>query len=298
MNKILLANSYFLKQDPKEYKAMNLYAPLGTLYAASYLEKKGYIVSIFDTMLADSEFDLIKAIKLFQPDIFVIYDDGFNYLTKMCLTRMREAAFNMSKIANENGCKIIVSSSDASDHPEKYLFRKADYIICGEGEITLGEIIDRLNNSSEMDLNDINGLAFIKNNEIIKTGKRNVLKDLDLLPYPDWKLIDVERYRELWYKHHGYFSMNIVTTRGCPYHCNWCAKPIYGQVYNSRSPLNVVSEMKLLKGEYSPDHIWFCDDIFGLKPNWITDFDEVVNKEKCKNKVQMFIESRSTFKRR
>lgn len=286
MNKILLASSYFLRHDPKEFKAMNLFAPLGTLYAASYLKKKGYSVSLFDTMLADSETDLEDELNVKKPDIFVIYDDGFNYLTKMCLTRMREAAFMMSEIANEYGCKVIISGSDATDHPEKYFLHKADFIICGEGEITLGEITDKLNDSSEKDLNEINGLAFIKNNKIYKTSKRSVIKDIDTLPFPDWSLVDVERYRTLWKKHHGYFSMNIVTTRGCPFHCNWCAKPIYGQVYNSRSPENVVSEMKFLKEIYSPDHIWFCDDIFGLKPNWIVKFDETVNKENAKIKFK------------
>ena len=123
MNKILLASSYFLKHDPKEYNAMNLYAPLGTLYAASYLKQKGYKVNLFDTMLADSETDLIRELKIHKPDIFVIYDDGFNYLTKMCLTRMREAAFKMSKIAAESGCKVIISGSDATDHLDKY-FKK------------------------------------------------------------------------------------------------------------------------------------------------------------------------------
>ncbi|HMS34975.1 MAG TPA: radical SAM protein, partial [Ignavibacteria bacterium] len=209
MNKILLASSYFLKQDPKEFKAMNLYAPLGTLYAASYLKQKGYGVSLFDTMLADSETDLVNELSIHKPDIFVIYDDGFNYLTKMCLTRMREAAFKMGNIAKEFGCKVIVSGSDATDHLDKYFLNRADYIICGEGEITLGEIADKLNNSSNKELRDINGLAYIDNNEIIRTEKRQVIKDPDSLPFPDRDLIDVERYRELWKKHHGYFSMNV-----------------------------------------------------------------------------------------
>lgn len=286
MNKILLASSYFLKQDPKEFHAMNLYAPLGTLYAASYLKQKGYDVSLFDTMLADSETDLIKELRYHKPDIFVIYDDGFNYLTKMCLTRMREAAFKMSNIAKESGCKVIVSGSDATDHLDKYFLNKADYIICGEGEITLGEIADKLNNKSQKDIREINGLAYIQNNDIIRTDKRQVMKDLDSLPFPDRSLIDIDRYRELWKKHHGYFSMNVVTTRGCPFHCNWCAKPIYGQVYNSRSPENVAAELKFLKETYSPDHIWFCDDIFGLKPDWINKFDEVVNREDAKIKFK------------
>jgi len=70
----------------------------------------------------------------------------------------------------------------------------------------------------------------------------------------------------------------MVTTRGCPYHCNWCAKPIWGQRYNSRSPENVAAEMKWLKETFAPDHIWFADDILGLKPNWIEKFASLLHE--------------------
>lgn len=296
MADVLLANSYFLKHDPKEYKNMNLYAPLGTLYAASYLKQKGYEPALFDTMLANSEEDLRAELRKHKPRIFVIYDDVFNYLTKMCLSRMREASFRMSEIAKEFGCEVIVSGSDATDNLEKYFSHKADYVICGEGEITLGELTDFILTQGRKDANEINGIAFKRDGEIQKTGKRNVLKDLDVLPFPAWELVDIDRYRELWYKHHGYFSMNLVTTRGCPFHCNWCAKPIYGQVYNSRSPENVAEEMKMLKEKYSPDHIWFCDDIFGLKPGWVARFDETVSRQggtkvpfKCLSRVDLLL---------
>ena len=69
------------------------------------------------------------------------------------------------------------------------------------------------------------------------------MKDLDAIPFPAWDLVDVARYRRLWRERHGYYSMNMVTTRGCPYHCNWCAKPIWGQRYHSRSPECVAAEM-------------------------------------------------------
>jgi len=280
MSDILLANSYFLKHDPKEYKSMNLYAPLGTLYAASYLIHKGYDVALFDTMLAESEEELRNELERCKPKVFVVYDDVFNYLTKMCLLRMREAAFRMSRIAKEYGCTVIVCGSDAADHKEKYLRHAADYVIRGEGEITLGALSDYLFSRNGVDSpEEINGLSFMWEGQIKDTPKREVLKNLDLLPFPAWELVDVDRYRDLWMKHHGYFSMNIVTTRGCPFHCNWCAKPIYGQVYNSRSPENVIQEMQMLKEKYSPDHIWFCDDIFGLKPGWVKSFSEAVNRQ-------------------
>lgn len=83
----------------------------------------------------------------------------------------------------------------------------------------------------------------------------------------------------MWLKHAGYFSMNMGTTRGCPFKCNWCAKPIYGNRYNTRSPENVVTELKMLKEKFRFDHIWFCDDIFGLKPGWVNQFANLVEKE-------------------
>jgi anaerobic magnesium-protoporphyrin IX monomethyl ester cyclase len=87
----------------------------------------------------------------------------------------------------------------------------------------------------------------------------------------------------------------MVTTRGCPFHCNWCAKPLYGQVYNSRTPANVVDEMLLLRSTIRPDHIWFCDDIFGLSPGWIREFSrEVVARRaaipfKCLARVDLLL---------
>jgi anaerobic magnesium-protoporphyrin IX monomethyl ester cyclase len=72
--------------------------------------------------------------------------------------------------------------------------------------------------------------------------------------------------------------MNLVTTRGCPFHCNWCAKPIWGQKYNSRSPLNVVREMAWLKKNFAPNHIWFMDDIMGIRDLWIEEFADLLDQ--------------------
>lgn len=255
------------------------YPPLGTLYAASYLKSKGYSVALFDAMIAHSEQDIIPFLQKYHPRFVVIYDDDFNYLTKMCLSRMREAAFTMSKIASEFGCTVIVHGSDAADHIEEYLNHNADYVIFGEGEMTLGEIIDVLSSRTSMPRSSVNGLAYMHDGVVHQNARREVVTDLDQFPFPLRELIDIEHYRSLWLKRHKYFSMNIVTTRGCPFHCNWCAKPIYGQVYHSRSPENVVEEMLLLKKDYHPDHLWFCDDIFGLKPGWVTTFaDHVIQR--------------------
>jgi anaerobic magnesium-protoporphyrin IX monomethyl ester cyclase len=278
MKKLLFTHSYFLRFDPKQWETGLPYAPLGTLYAAALMREKGFDVSLFDTMFSQSPQEIIAAINQYQPGFFVIYDDGFNYLTKMCLTNMRDAAFKMIKLAKEKGCIVIVSSSDSTDNYEKYLDEGADFIIIGEAEMTLLELVTALN-AGEKEFLHIPGLAYKKNSAMIKTQHRHVMKDLDALPFPAWDLVDFEPYRHSWQRHAGYFSINMTTTRGCPFKCNWCAKPIYGNRYNSRTPQHVIHEIKLLKEQTRFDHIWFCDDIFGLKPGWVHEFADIVEKE-------------------
>ncbi|MDQ7029327.1 MAG: radical SAM protein [Ardenticatenia bacterium] len=312
MSDVLFGQSYYLRFDPKLWAAMQPYPPLGTLYAAAYLRERGYEVALFDAMLADSEARWAEALDHHRPRFAVIYEDNFNYLSKMCLLRMRQAAFTMIRAARERGCTVIVAGSDASDHADKYLAHGAHFVIIGEGEITLGELLDRLTGHTDVPLDAIPGLAFLPDGQGVDrlspsaarqspvyTPPRPILRDLDSLPFPAWDLVDVERYRRLWHTHHGYFSMNMVTTRGCPYHCNWCAKPIWGQRYNVRSPEHVVAELKWLKTTYCPDHIWFADDIMGLKPGWLERFAELVQAHgarvpfKCLNRADLLLRGRT-----
>ncbi len=273
MTTILFGQSYYLRFDPKLWDAMMPYPPLGTMYAASYVRAHGYDAVIFDAMLADSEAEWGDALDRHQPKYAVIFEDNFNYLSKMCLLRMREAAFKMIQMARERGCVVIVCGADATDHHAEYLAQGADYVLLGEGEETLLETLTCLEVQNEAE--GVVGLVSRNSQHAIR---RPDITNLDALPFPAWDLIDVEKYRSIWMKRHGYFSMNMVTTRGCPYHCNWCAKPIWGQRYNSRSPENVAAELKWLKDTYRPDHIWFADDILGLKPRWIERFAELVNE--------------------
>ena len=283
---ILFTHSYFLHYDPKQWATGQPYAPLGTMYAASMMRQHGYPVSLFDTMFAESPDEIITAIEQTKPQFLVIYDDGFNYLTKMCLTNMREAAFKMIRYAKQRGSTVIISSSDSTDRYEKYLQQGADFILMGEAEITLLELVNALD-SKETDPIIIPGLAYRQQEAVIKTPRRNVIKELDELPFPAWDLLNMEPYRAMWMKSSGYFSINMATTRGCPFKCNWCAKPIYGNRYNTRSPQNVVAELKLLKEKYRFDHIWFCDDIFGLKPGWVNEFAGLVESAQLKFRFKM-----------
>ena len=287
--KVLFTHSYFLNFDAKQLKTAMPYPPLGTLYAMAYLREHGYEVKLFDTMFSHSSKDIQPTIDEFNPDIFVSYDDGFNYLTKMCLTNMREACFEMQQYAKSKGCKVITASSDAADHYTAYLECGADAIAIGEAEQTVLELCNSFKNDQPID--NIAGIAFIKNNQVTKTEKRTVIKDLDTLPQPAWDHINITPYKEIWLKNHGYFSLNFVTTRGCPYKCNWCAKPIYGNRYNSHSPEEIVQQIKKWQTHFGFTHIWFADDIFGLKPNWLKEFEHYIQKEQVK--ISYKIQSRA-----
>jgi len=299
---ILLGQSYFLRFDPKLWEQMQPYAPLGTLYAASLLRERGNDVALFDAMLAGSEQEWADRLDRERPSIAVLFEDNFNYLSKMCLLRMREAAFTMAGMARERGCTVIVGGSDATDHAAEYLANGADAVLIGEGDATLAELVDRLAGRTDQAVSSISGLAYRSDGRLAGLGgdvgsssaagvalagsdgvtvtpRRPDLKELDALPLPAWDLVDVDRYREIWQQRHGEFSMNMATTRGCPFHCNWCAKPIWGQRYNVRSPQNVVAELRWLKDTYSPDHIWFADDIMGLRPRWLSTFADEVERQ-------------------
>jgi len=193
----------------------------------------------------------------------------------------------MAEIAKENGIVVIASSSDAADHYEKYIQHGVDFVIIGEGEVSLKELISSLD-KGETNYSNIDGLAFKTNGQITRTSARQIVKELDSFPKPSWDLIDVSAYKKIWMEGHGYFSINIATTRGCPFKCNWCAKPIYGNRYNSRSPQKVVDEIEFLMKNFNVKHFWMCDDIFGLKPGWVQEFRDLVKLKglKFKYKIQ------------
>lgn len=267
-----------MRFDPKQWRSQQPYAPLATIQAAACLRKADHDVSLFDTMFAMGPEALQQRLDDFEPDALVIYDDGFNYLTKMCLTNMRDAAHEMIRMAKAKGLKVFVSSSDATDHSEKYLNAGADLVMVGEGEQTLLEVAEQVQRKQE-NWPSIAGLRYLAGGEMIQTSPRANMTDLDQLPIPAWDLVNVEAYKSRWISSNGRFSINMATTRGCPFKCNWCAKPIYGNRYNSRSPEHVVKELSMLKRDYDFDHVWFCDDIFGLKPGWVNRFADLVNQE-------------------
>lgn len=268
--RVLFTHSYFLKLDPKQLEVARPYPPLGTLYAMAWLRHHGHEVALHDTMFEEGPETFDAALDRHRPDLVVVYDDGFNWLTKMCLANMQRAAFGMIERARARGVPVVVCSSDASDHRGRYLEAGVDGVILGEGEITLGEVTEAVSEGRAWD--GIAGLALMRDGEVRLTAPRKNLREPDELPRPAWDLADLAPYEAMWRANHGYWSLNMVTSRGCPYRCSWCAKPIYGNQYFLHSPERVVADLAWLAQRHSFEHVWFCDDIFGLRADWLEAF--------------------------
>ncbi|HEY6339387.1 MAG TPA: radical SAM protein [Candidatus Sulfotelmatobacter sp.] len=271
MADVLLTHSYHLYYDRKQTRKMQPYPPLGTLYAAALLRSAGLSVAVFDTMLNDPEERFEEALKQHRPRVVAVFEDNFNFLSKMCLTRMREVAFHILEASQRAGAAVLANGSDASDHTLDYLQRGFRCVLLGEAEWTLLEAASHLVKGDEEALCRVPGIAFLREGgaEVVKTERRGLMRNLDHLPFPARDLVDVGQYRRAWKAAHGYFSLNIVASRGCPYRCNWCAKPIYGDSFSVRRAALVAEEMRQLKRDFGAEHLWFADDIFGLRAKWV-----------------------------
>lgn len=267
---VLLTHSNHIFSDRKQVEKMQPYPPLQTLIAAAVLREHGIPVALFDPTLVSPTEGFDTALRVHKPDLVVICEDDFNFLSKMCLARNRELAFQMSEWARQHGAPIVVHGSDSSDHVTEYLRAGFDAVLIGEVEDTLLEL------SAGKPRKSIDGLAYREGTSLRWNTRRDLRTNLDTLPLPAWDLVDMDRYRRAWMSSHGHFSLNVASSRGCPYHCNWCAKPVYGNSYHARSPYSVATELSRLKEFYQPDHIWFADDIFALSYRWTLEFADAV----------------------
>jgi anaerobic magnesium-protoporphyrin IX monomethyl ester cyclase len=280
---IVVANSYYTALDLKQTQKMRPFPPLATLYVAANLRQRGFDVQVFDAVLAASEHEFTAFVNDVAPDVVVLFEDNFNFLSKMCLARMREAALTMTAAAKAAGAIVVAAGSDVSDDPDAYLAAGVDVAVFGEGDHTVMELVEAIADGSVDPIGDgasalrVEGVAVRGAGGVVQRSTRRANeRHPDVFAHPARDLIDIERYRTAWTGAHGEFMLNMVTTRGCPFHCNWCAKPIWGQRYAMRSPDDVAREMAHVKQTYRPDAIWFADDIFGLRESWLAAFAELV----------------------
>jgi len=240
------------------------------------LRHAGHQVEFFDAMLAEGVEEYEHLLRIDAPQLVLFYEDNFNFLSKMCLAAMRRAACEMIGLARRAGARIIAAGPDVSDAPSPYLRAGADLTLIGEGLSALLELLPRLDSRPDIGNEDlargVSGIALLSGGEVQNASGIRAAQAAEHASLAAWDLVDMARYRDVWMTQHGYFSLNMAASRGCSFRCNWCAKPIWGNQYLQRNPIEVAAEMAYLKRAFNPGHIWFADDIFGFRVDWVTEF--------------------------
>ena len=237
-------------KHPWEYERPT--PPLGIAYLGAVLEKAGLSVKLLDCRLAKAK-DIIHEI------------EGAEIVGISAPSVLVKGVLELAGYAKRLGKITVVGGPHATISPD-FFFRNregwVDFVVRGEGEYTLLELVQRLSN--EEDWKEVKGISYVKDGEIVHTPDRPIIKNLDDLPFPARHLFPMEEYLRRWKKTIGYTILNLLSSRGCPYSCFFCSKEVFGKVYRTRSAKNVVDEVELIAEEYAPDHLFFNDDIFTL----------------------------------
>ncbi len=266
MPDLLLTHGYFLYEDPKELQIMKPYAPLGILYLCSHLRAHGFDVDVFDSTFSSRE-QLFAHLRSERPSVLGIYA---NLMT-------RGNAVEIIRVARESGWRVVVGGPEPGAYALEYLQSGAEFVVFGEGESTMQELLAALKGDAETySANWRAGIAGIAYLDVFgnlqKNEPRGQIADLDAQPWPARNAINVRTYVDIWRKHHGTGSVNFITARGCPYRCRWCSHQVYGQTHRRRNPIKVVDEVEWLLREYTPEMVWVSDDVFTINHGWLREY--------------------------
>lgn len=258
-DEILLSHGYFLDLDPVERKVMRPYPPLGLLYLSAYLKKKGRRVKVFDSTFSTPS-RLVETLRESRPHRLGLYA---NLMTRPRIVSLMAAARDLR-------IPVVVGGPDASGNAEEYLKHGASVVVRGEGEVTLDELLGRWTAAEPP--TDVAGTSVRIGDSISRAPDRALLPSLEGHPWPDREAIAIEPYLETWRKHHGYGSVSLITSRGCPYTCRWCSRAVYGESHRRRPVDDVVEEIAFIQKRYAPERIWFVDDVFTIHKGWTLAF--------------------------
>ncbi|MBI4699021.1 MAG: B12-binding domain-containing radical SAM protein [Nitrospirae bacterium] len=250
----------------------NVVPPLGLMYIAAVLENAGHKVQIYD---ADPEFhdSIVTEIKEFDPQLI-----GLSFLTVGY-----QRAFNFMKKLKKDLPDVTYCSGGVHTtvKPRETMNEFGlDFIVVGEGENTIVEVCERLEKAQTLE--GVKGVMYKKNGDIIDNGRRELIKDLDTIPFPARHLIDMTPYLKPPGIIRGYATKNqttIVTSRGCPFKCIYCGSHnIFGRQTRRRSVKNVVDEIEHLHKNFGIKGIYYCDDTFTLSPKWVREYCEELKR--------------------
>lgn len=244
--------------------------PMGIGYLSSYLKQEGHDVSLLDLNISPATREgIIERVRQYRPDLIGV--------PIMC-TGMDQVRDVVETVKKHSDVPVVLGGAQASSLPEHSLrFTGADYVVIGEGEITAAELVSALGSSA--DLGGVLGLGYMSQGEYVQNAPRPMVEDLDSLPMPDWHLINPRNYRiaPVLSSAKAFPIAPVVTSRGCPFDCTFCAgKSIWGKSYRYRQAVPVVDEIQMLMQDYGVREIFMGDDNFNLKTSHAADICEEI----------------------
>lgn len=277
--------------SPKERYARNVgdtgghLPPLGVTTLAAFLREKGYSVGLIDALALNfSEENILDYIAMHNPKTI-----GLTALTPI----FHRAVSLAEKIQSRFPKKLIILGGHHATIAANKVLRENncfDILVIGEGELTIVELMDLYKNKNYIfenliedkeKLKQINGIAFLDKEDVITTDKRELIPDLDVLPFPARDLLPMEKYIPLPNQYKNPPVVNMVVIRGCPFACSFCSdNAIFGRKIRARSPRKAVDEIKHVKEKYGAKEISFWDDMMTSNKNWMFDFCNLMISEK------------------
>ena len=238
--------------------------PLGLGYIAAYLQKGGHTVKIFDPepcrMTPEAMWEKIRE---FGPDAV-----GITSVTPNFTSASQLAAEAKRRL----GCLVVMGGPHVTALPRSTLLGvpAVDAVILGEGEVPMLALAGEFDQRGKVDFNKIPGAAFLENGEYKETPRPEPISDLDSLPYPARELLNVSLY--YWYGK----SAAILSSRGCPSQCTFCANICMGRKFRAHSPAYVVGEMAYLVKKYGIRHFRIVDDCFTADPRRVSEICDLL----------------------
>jgi anaerobic magnesium-protoporphyrin IX monomethyl ester cyclase len=259
--RVTLVYPYF--QPSNDYSIFR-FPPLGLGYLASFLQRHRIEVDLVDcTFLKERE--ALDRVRRYNPDMIGIYS----------MYSMKDKSLEMAKLLRQD-CELLVTGGPLPTTDPIEFLNYFDIVAIGEGEETILEIVKQ--SEDHGDLSRVKGIAYKKKGKPIFTPPRGFIKDLDTIPFPAREFFDNRAYKRYYSGKFGYTTTSVMTSRGCPFKCDFCSRPVFGNGFRTRSAKNIVDEVEeVVKLGYG--RIWFADDCFTLQRNRLLRIcDEIIGR--------------------
>ncbi|UCD73201.1 MAG: B12-binding domain-containing radical SAM protein [Candidatus Bathyarchaeota archaeon] len=251
MTNVILLYPYF---QPLSERSIFRFPPLGLGYLAAYLKEHGISVDLVDCTFLSPE-EVLQKIRRSNPRIIGIYS----------MFSMKKKATEFANLLRED-CDLLVAGGPLPTlNPQDFL-QHFDAVVIGEGERTVYDIACVMEENTR--LSEVKGIAYKKNGRMTFTPPREPIWDLDSIPFPSRELFDNQAYKSYYIRKFGYSVTSMITSRGCPFKCDFCSQPVFGNQVRTRSAENIVDEIESVL-ELGYQRVWFTDDCFTLERNRI-----------------------------